>query len=326
MKFPRRKFLRLAVGAAALPGVSRIAKAQSYPAKPVRLIVGFGAGGAADIIARLIGQWLAERLGQPFIVENRLGGASNLATEAVVRSPPDGYTLLMVSPPQAINATLYDKLAFNFVRDIAPVGSIFHGTGAVMEVNPSFPAKTVPEFIAYAKSNPNKINMASAGIGSVNHIYGELFKMMTDVKMVHVPYRSTIAPLTDLMGGQVHVTFDALASSIEYIRTGKLRALGVTSATRIDSLPDIPAIGEFVPGYEATGFLGIVAPKNTDPEIITRLNRELNAGLVDPKIKGTLASMGYAVSQSSPAEFAKLLADQTEKWRKVIRAANMKPE
>lgn len=326
MRIARRKFLKFAGAAASAVLPVDIATAQTYPARPVHLIVGFGAGGTVDIIARLMGQWLAERLGQPFIVENRLGGASNLATEAVVRSPPDGHTLLIVSTPQAINATLYDKLTFNFMRDIAPVASIFRGSPAAMEVNPSFPAQTVPEFIAYAKSNPNKINMASAGIGSVNHIYGELFKIMTGVNMVHVPYRSTVAPLTDLIGGQVQVTFDALGSSIEYIRTGKLRALGVTSAARVGSLPDIPAIGEFVPGYEATGFAGIVAPKNTDPEIIIRLNREINAALADPKVKGTIASMGYTVSQSSPAEFAKLLADQTEKWGKVIRAANIKPE
>jgi tripartite-type tricarboxylate transporter receptor subunit TctC len=322
----RRQFLHLAAGVAALPAASRIALAQTYPARPVHLIVGFGPGGTADIVARLMGQWLSERLGQPFIVENRPGAGSNIATEMVVNSPPDGYTLLMVSTPQAINATLYDKLNFKFIRDIAPVGSIFRDSPGVMEVNPSFPAKTVPEFIAYAKANPNKINMASAGIGSVNHVYGELFKMMTGVNMLHVPYRSTVAPLTDLIGGQVQVTFDALGSSVEYIRTGKLRALGVTSTTRAEALPDIPTIGEFVPGYEATGFMGIIAPKNTPSEIIARLNKEINAGIADPKMKARIADMGYAVSQSSPAEFGKLIADQTEKWGKVIRAANIKAE
>jgi tripartite-type tricarboxylate transporter receptor subunit TctC len=327
MKLPhRRQFLHLAVGAAAFPAVSRIAMAQSYPTRPVHLIVGFGPGGTADIVARLMAQWLSEHLGQPFIVENRPGAASNLATEMVVNSPPDGYTLLMVSTPQAINATLYEKLNFKFVRDIAPVGGIFRDSPAVMEVNPSFPARTVPEFIAYAKANPNKINMASAGIGSVNHVYGELFKMMTGVNMLHVPYRGTVAPLTDLIGGQVQVTFDALGSSVEYIRTGKLRALAVTSTTRAEALPDVPTIGEFIPGYEATGFMGIVAPKSTPSEVIARLNKEINAGIVDPKIKARIADMGYAVSQSSPAEFGKLIADQTEKWGKVIRAANIKAE
>jgi len=327
MKLPhRRQFLHLAAGAAALPAASSLAWALDYPTRPVHLIVGFGPGGTADIVARLTGQWLSEHLGQPFIVEDRPGAGSNIATEAVVHSPPDGYTLLLVSTPQAINATLYEKLNFKFDRDIAPVASVFRDSPAVMEVNPAFPAKTVPEFIAYAKANPNKISMASAGIGSVNHVYGELFKVTTGVNMLHVPYRSTTAPLTDLIGGQVQVTFDALGSSIEYIRTGKLRALAVTSTTRVEALPDIPTIAEFVPGYEATGFMGIVAPKNTPPEIIARLNKEINAGLADPKIKSTIAGLGYTVSQSSPADFGKLIADQTEKWAKVIRAANIKVE
>ena len=267
MKLPhRRQFLHLAAGAGALPAFSRIAMAQTYPTRPVRIIVGFGPGGIADIVARLMGQWLSERLGQPFVVENRMGGASNVATDAVLRSPPDGSTLLMVSTPQAINATLYQKLPFNFLRDIAPIGSIFRGSPAVMEVNPSFPAKTVPEFIAYAKANPDQINMASTGIGSVNHVYGELFKRMTGITMVHVPYRSNTAHLTDLIGGQVQVTFDAVGSSVEHIKTGKLRALGVTSTTRVPALPDVPPISDFVPGYEATGFMGMVAPKNTVPK------------------------------------------------------------
>jgi tripartite-type tricarboxylate transporter receptor subunit TctC len=326
MSLPRRRFLHLAAGAAALPAISRVARAQAYPTRPVRLIVGFGPGGAADIVARLIGQWLSERLGRPFVIEDRPGAASNLATEAVVNSPPDGYTLLMISTPQAINATLYEHLNFKFVRDIAPIASIWRGGPAVMEVSPSFPAKTVPEFIAYAKANAGRINMASAGIGSINHIYGELFKLMAGVDMVHVPYRGTGPALTDLMGGQVQVIFDSLASSIAYINTGKLRPLAITSASRMALLPDIPTVAEFVPGYEATDWLGIGAPRNTPPEIVDKLNKQINAGLADPTIKARIADLGYTPFASSSADFGKLVADDAEKWGSVIRAANIKVE
>jgi tripartite-type tricarboxylate transporter receptor subunit TctC len=326
MSLPRRLFLHLAAGAAALPAISRVARAQAYPTRPVRLIVGFGPGGAADIVARLIGQWLSERLGRPFVIEDRPGAASNLAPEAVVNSPPDGYTLLMISTPQAINATLYEHLNFKFVRDIAPIASIWRGGPAVMEVSPSFPAKTVPEFIAYAKANAGRINMASAGIGSINHIYGELFKLMAGVDMVHVPYRGTGPALTDLMGGQVQVIFDSLASSIAYINTGKLRPLAITSASRMALLPDIPTVAEFVPGYEATDWLGIGAPRNTPPEIVDKLNKQINAGLADPTIKARIADLGYTPFASSSADFGKLVADDAEKWGSVIRAANIKVE
>jgi tripartite-type tricarboxylate transporter receptor subunit TctC len=327
MKLARRKFMHLAASAAALPAVSRFAMAQAYPTRPVRLIVGFGPGGAADIVARLMGQWLSERLGRPFIIEDRPGAASNLATEAVVNSPQDGYTLLMISTPQAINATLYERLNFKFFRDIAPIASIWRGGPAVMKVNPSFPAKTVSEFIAYAKVNPGRINMASAGIGSINHVYGELFKLMAGVNIVHVPYRGGTGPaLTDLMGGQVQVMFDSAASSIAYINTGKLRPLAVTSASRILLLPDIPTVAEFVPGYEATDWLGVGAPRNTPPAIIDKLNKEINAGLADPKIKARIADLGYTPFASSPADFGQLIADDTEKWGRVIRAANIKVE
>jgi tripartite-type tricarboxylate transporter receptor subunit TctC len=326
MKLARRKFLHLSAGTVALPALSRVATAQAYPTRPVRLIVGFGPGGAADIVARLIGQWLSERLGRPFIIEDRPGAASNLATEAVVNSPPDGYTLLMISTPQAINATLYEHLNFNFVRDVAPIASIWRGGPAVMEVNPSFPAKTVPEFIAYAKANAGRINMASAGIGSVNHIYGELFKLMAGVNMVHVPYRGTGPALTDLMGGQVQVIFDSVASSIAYINTGKLRPLAITSASRMALLPDIPTVAEFVPGYEATDWLGVGAPRNTPPEIIDKLNKEINAGLADPKLKARIEDLGYTPFASSSRDFGRVIADDAEKWGKVIRAANIKVE
>ena len=298
--------------------------------KPIRRgrcasIVGFAAGGAPDILARLMGQWLSERLGQPFVIENRPGAGSNIATEAVVRAPPDGYTLLLVSPANAINATLYDKLNFNFIRDIAPVAGIIREPH-VMVVNPSVPAKTVPEFIAYAKANPGKLNMASAGNGTAAHVAGELFKMMTGVDMVHVPYRGAAPALTDLLGGQVQVMFAAMPASIEYIRAGKLRALAVTTATRSEALPDIPTVGEFVPGYEASAWFGVGAPKNTPAEIIDKLNKEINAALADPKIKARLADLGGTVLPGSPADFGKLIADETEKWGKVIRAANIKPE
>jgi tripartite-type tricarboxylate transporter receptor subunit TctC len=326
VKLPhRRQFLHLTAGAAALPAASRIARAQAYPTRPVRVIVGFPAGGTVDTFARMMGQWLSERLGQPSVIENRLGAAGNIATEAVVRAPPDGYTLLMVNPPHAINATLYEKLNYNFIRDIAPVAGIIRVPN-VMVVNPSFPAKTVPEFIAYAKANPGKINMASAGNGTSIHVSGELFKMMTGVNMVHVPYRGGPPALTDLIGGQVQVMFDNITTSIEYIRAGKLRPLAVTTATRWEGLPDVPTVSDFVPGFEASGWQGVGAPKNTPPQIVDKLNREINAALADPKIKARLADLGGTVVPGSPADFGKLIADETEKWAKVIKFANMKPE
>jgi len=323
MKLPRRNFLHLAAGAAALPAVARIARAQAYPARPVRLIAGFPAGGVLDLFARLIGQWLSERLGQPFIVENRAGAGGNLAAEAVVKAPPDGYTLLQIGAHNAWNVTLYDNLSFNFIRDIAPVASIYRGP-AVLVVHPSFPAKSVPELIAHAKSNPGKINMASGGVGSAQHVYGELFKMMTGVDMLHVPYRGGGPALTDLLAGQVPVMFDTLATSIEHIRAGKLRALAVTSAARSDVLPDIPTVGDFVPGYEGTGWQGVGAPRNTPAEIIDKLNKEINAGLADPRMKARIADLGYTVFASSPADFSTFIAAYTEKWAKVIKFSGAK--
>jgi tripartite-type tricarboxylate transporter receptor subunit TctC len=326
MKLPhRRRFLHLAAGAAALPVVSRIAFAQTYPSRPVRIIVGFPPGGGSDILARLIGQWLSERLGQPFIIDNRPGAGSNIATEAVVRAPADGYTLLLVGAFNAVNATLYDKLNFNFIRDIAPVAGIMR-TSNVVVVHPSLPAKTIPEFIAHAKTNPGRISMASPGIGTVAHMSGELFKMMTGVNMVHVPYRGDAPAVTDLISGQVQVMFSNTVSSIEHIRAGRLRALAVTTATRSDALPDVPTVGEFVQGYEASAWWGFGAPKNAPKEIIDKLNQEINAGLAHPKIKTRLADLGGDVLALSPADFGKLIADETEKWGKVTRAANIKPE
>ena len=325
MKLPRRNFLHLAAGAAALPALSRIARAQAYPTRPVRVIVGFPAGGPNDIFARLMGQWLSERLRQPFVIENRPGAAGNIGTEAVVKAPPDGYTLLLVASVNAINATTYDKLNFNFIRDIAPVATISRYT-FVMVVHPSMPAKTVPEFIAYAKANPGKINMASGGIGGATHVHGELFKMMTGVNIVHVPYRGQAPALADLLAGQVHVMFPNIAVPIEYIKTGRLRALAVTAATRSDALPDIPTVGEFVPGYEASGWSGFGSPKSTPPEIIDKLNREINTALADLKIKAQLADLGATPLVGSPADFGKFIAEETEKWGKVIRAANIKAE
>ena len=325
MKLPRRNFLHLAAGAAALPAISRIARAQAYPTRPVRIIVGFPAGGGSDITARLMGQRLSERLGQPFVVENRPGAATNIAAEAVVRSAPDGYTLLLFGSSSAINATFYDKLPFNLVRDIAPVAGINRVT-YVMEVNPSVPAKTVPEFIAYAKANPGKINMASAGNGSVQHVSGELFKMMTGVSLVHVPYRGGAPALTDLIGGQVQIMFDALTNSIEHIKAGKLRALAVTTATRSEALPGFPTVGDFVPGYETSSWSGIGTPRNTSTEIIDKLNKEINTALADPKIKARLADLGSVPMQMSAADFGKLIAESVDKWGKVIRTANIKPE
>jgi len=293
--------------------------------RPARIIVGFAPGGAADIMARLMGQWLSERLGQQFVIENRPGAAGNIATEAAVRSPSDGYTLLLVNSVNAINATLYDKLNFDLIRDIAPVASI-HREPNVMEVNPSVPVKTVPEFITYAKANPGKIDMASAGIGSMSHVSGELFKMMTGVSLVHVPYRGAGPALVDLLGGQVQVSFSTMSSSIEYVRAGKLRALAVTTATRSPVLPDIPTVNEFVPGYESSFWTGIGAPKNTPAEIVDKLNKEINAALADPKMKARLAELGATALPGSPTEFGKLIADETEKWGKVVRTANIKAE
>jgi tripartite-type tricarboxylate transporter receptor subunit TctC len=308
MKLPRRKFLHLAAGAAALPAVSRIAGAQSYPSRPVRIIVGFPAGGGVDIVARLIGQWLSERLGQPFVIENRPGAGSNIATEVVVRAPADGYTLLLVHASNAINATLYDKLNFNFIRDIAPV------------------AKTVPEFIAYAKANPGKINIASGGIGGPSHVSAELFKMMTGTDMLLVSYRGMAPAVTDLLAGQVQLMFNSLPASIEYIKAGKLRALAVTTATRSETLPGIPTMGEFVPGYESPTWYGVGVPKNTPAEIVDKLNKEVNAALADPKMKARLADLGGVALPGSSAEFDKFIAEETEKWAKVVKFSGAKAD
>jgi tripartite-type tricarboxylate transporter receptor subunit TctC len=325
MKLPRRRFLHLAVGAAALPTVSRIARAQAYPTRPVRIIVPIAPAGATDITARLIGQWLSERLGQPFIIENRPGGGGNIGTEAVVHAPADGYTLLMAGSFNATNATLYDKLNFNFIRDIAPVAGVFQGPFA-MVVNPSVPAKSVPEFIAYAKANPRKLNMASAGNGTASHVAGELFKMMAGVDLVHVPYRGGGPGLNDLLGGQVQIMFPTTVASIGHIRSGRLRALAVTAATRSDALPDIPTVGEFVPGYEASTWYGVCAPKATPAEIVEKLNKEVNAGLADPKIKARLLDLGGDVHALSPADFGNFIGDETEKWAKVIKFAGIKAD
>ncbi len=307
MKLPRRQFLHLATAAAALPAVSRIAMAQTYPARPVRIIVGFAASGGNDILARLMGQWLSERLGQPFVIENRPGAAANIATEAVVRAASDGYTLLLVGPPNAINATLYDKLGFNFLRDIAPVAGISREAN-IVEIHPSVAAKTIPEFIAHAKANPGKINMASAGIGSAGHVAGELFKMKTGVNLTHVPYRGLAPALTDLIGGQVHICFANLRGSIEHVRAGRLRALAVTTATRSEVLPNIPTVDEFVPDYEASSTFGLGAPRNTPIDIVDRLNKEVNAGLGDPKFKARLADFGGIALPGSPADFGRIMA------------------
>jgi tripartite-type tricarboxylate transporter receptor subunit TctC len=325
MEILRRQFLHLAAGAVALPTVSRIARAETYPARPVRWIVPMAPGDTPDILARLIGQWLSERLAQPFIMDNRPGAATNIGTEAAVRAPPDGYTLVQLGPPAAINATLYGKLNFNVIRDIAPVASIARAPN-VMEVSLSVPVRTVPEFIAYAKANPGKLNMASGGVGSSLHVSGELFKMMTGVDMIHVPYRGSVAALTDMLGGQVQVLFDNLPPSLEYIKAGKVRALAVTTATRAEALPDLPTVGEFVPGYEASLWWGIGVPKNTPVEIIDRLNKEINVGLADPKIKAQLAELGVEVLAGSPADFGKLIAQDTEKWGKVIKFAGIKAD
>jgi len=326
MKLPhRRQFLHLAAGAAALLAMSRVGAAQAYPSRPIHVIVPFPPGGGTDLTARLMGQWLSERLGQPFIIENRPGGNSNIATEVVVRAPPDGYTLLAVDSSPAINATYYNKLKFDFIRDIAPVASIA-GQTQIMEVNPSVPAKTVPEFIAYAKANPGKLNMASFGNGNISHVCGELFKMMTGVNMLHVPYRGAGPALADLLGGQVQVCFGGVISAIEYIRAGRLRALAVTTASRLEALQDIPSLSEFLPGYEATDWKGIGMPRNTPPEIIDKLNKEINAGLADPKLKARFAELGSPVLPGSPTDFGKLIIQDTEKWAKVVKFAGIKAD
>jgi tripartite-type tricarboxylate transporter receptor subunit TctC len=318
MKFPRRHFLRLAAGAAALPAVSNIAKAQAYPTRPIRLIIGYTPGGSADLTARLMGQWLSERLGQSFVVENRPGGGTNIATEAVVRAPPDGYTFLLAAPANAINATLYDKLNFNFLRDIEPVAGIIRFPNVVV-VNPSLPIKSIPELIAYAKANPGKLNMASSGNGSTIHMSGELFKMQTGTDMVHVPYRGGAPALTDLIAGQVHVMFDNIPTCAEHVKSGKLRGLAVTSMTRSEVLPDLPTVADFLPGYEASAWYGIAAPKNTPIEMIDRLNKEINAVLADPAVKTRFAELGAFLLPGSTADFGKLLADETDKWGKVVK-------
>jgi tripartite-type tricarboxylate transporter receptor subunit TctC len=325
MTIYRRKFLQLAAGIAVLPAAPHVALAQTYPTRPVRLIVGFGAGGAPDILARLIAQWLSDHMGQPFVVENRTGASSEIATEIVVKAPPDGQTLLLASLANAVNATLYQNLTYNFIRDIAPVSGISRDPN-VMAVTAAFPAKTVAEFIAYAKANPGKINMGSPGVGTSPHMAGELFKFMTGIEMAHVAYRGSPQVLTDLLGGQVQVYFAPIAASIGYIKDGRLRALGVTTATRVNALPDVPTIGEFVAGYESSAFYGIGAPKGTPAEIVDKLNKEINAGLADPALKTRLADLGSSPFAGSPDDFGKLVAGETEKWAKVIKSANIKPE
>jgi tripartite-type tricarboxylate transporter receptor subunit TctC len=322
MNFPRRTFLRLAMGATALPVVSRIAWAQAYPSRPVRIIVGFPAGGATDIQARLMGQWLSDRLGQQFIVENRAGASGNIGTEAVAKAPADGYTLLQVVTPHAINAALYTNLSFDFIRDIAPVICAAR-LAYVVVVNPSVPATTLPEFIAYAKANPGKINYGSAGQGTPQNIGCELFKMMTGLDLVHVPYKGGAPAVADLIAGHVQVVFAPLSESIPHIKSGKLRALAVTTAARLDVLPDLPTVGDFVPGYEASGFAGIGAPRNTPPEIIAMLNKELNAGLADSKVRARIVELGGTVLGGSPAEFGAIISEATKKWARVIKQAGI---
>jgi tripartite-type tricarboxylate transporter receptor subunit TctC len=325
MKLPRRTFLHLATGAAVLPALSRIARAQAYPTRPVRIIVGWPAGGTTDIATRLMGQWLSERLGQPFVIENRPGAASNIGTEAVVRAPADGYTLLAVTATNTVNATLYDKLNFSLNRDIATIAGILRSP-LVLEVHPAVPVNTVPEFIAYAKANSGKIGMASFGTGTTSHVAGELFKMTAGIHMLHVPYRGSAPMVTDLLGGQVQVAFDNLPASIEHIRAGKLRPLAVTTATRSEALPNIPTMSEFLPGYEASAWIAVGVPSGTPAEIVNKLSKEINAGLADPKIRARIADIGGTVLAGSAAEVGKLIAEETEKWAKVIRAANIKPD
>jgi tripartite-type tricarboxylate transporter receptor subunit TctC len=325
MKLPRRQFLHLAAGAAALSAVSRIAWAQAYPTRPLRLIIGYPPGGSADITARLTGQWLSERLGQPVVIESRPGAATNLATEAVVRAPPDGYTLLLVAPANAINATLYDKLNFNFLRDIVPAAGIIRFPNVVV-VNPPLPIKTIPDLIAYAKANPGKLNMASSGNGSTIHMSGELFKMLTGINMVHVPYRGGAPAITDLIAGQVHVMFDNVPTSAEHIKAGKLRGLAVTSTVRSEVLPDLPTVADFLPGYEASAWYGLGMPKNTPSEVIDKVNTAMNAILADPKSQARFEELGASLLPGSPADFGKLLADETEKWGKVVKFSGAKPD
>jgi tripartite-type tricarboxylate transporter receptor subunit TctC len=325
MKLPRRRFLHLAGAAAGASVLSRVAHAIDYPTRPVRIIVAVAAGGGADIVARVIGQWLSERLGQQFIVENRPGGGTNIGTEMVARAPADGYTLLLVNLTHAINATLYEKLNYNFVRDFAPVAGIV-GVSNVVEIHPSVPAKTLPEFIAYAKANPGKINMGSAGNGSSSHMAGELFKMMAGVNLVHVPYRGQGPAMTDLLGGQLQVIFATTPGTTEFVRTGKLNALAVTTATRAEALPDVPPLADFVPGYESSQWYGLGAPKNTPAEIVDKLNREVNAALVDPKMKARLAEFGGTVMPGPPADFGKFIAEETGKWGKVVKFAGIKAD
>jgi tripartite-type tricarboxylate transporter receptor subunit TctC len=325
VKLPRRQFLHLAAGVAALQGASRFAWAQAYPTKPVRLIVGYAAGGGNDVLARIMGQWLSERLDQQFVIENRPGAGTNIATEMLVKAPADGYTLMLVGPAHAINATLYEKLNFNVIRDVAPIGS-FVRMPLVMVVNPSLPTKTVPEFVAYAKANPGRISMASAGVGSGPHVSGELFRMMTGVEMLHVPYRGDAPALTDLLGGQVQVYFSGVPATLEHIKIGKLRPLGVTTANRSDALPDVPAVGDFVPGYEASVSFGVGAPKSTPAQIVEKLNKEINAALLDPKVRARLTEIAGMALGGSPADFGKLIADETDKWGKVIKFAGIKSE
>ena len=323
MKFPRRQFLRLAAGAAALPAVSSMARAQSYPARPVRLIIGYTPGGSADLTARLMGQWLSERLGQPFVIENRPGGGTNIATEAALRAAPDGYSLLLVAPANAINATLYNKLNFNFLQEMEPIAGIIRFPNVVV-VNPSVPVKTIPELIAYAKANPGKLNMASSGNGSTIHMSGELFKMLTGINMVHVPYRGGAPALTDMLSGQVQVMFDNIPTCAEHVKSGKLRGLAVTSTTRSDVLPDLPTVADFLPGYEASAWYGLAAPKGTPREIVETLNKAVNAILADPVAKKRFTEIGAMLLPGSAAEFGKLVADETEKWGKVVKFAGAK--
>jgi len=325
MNLPRRSFLRLATGAAATPVIGRMAQAQTYPARPVRIIVAQAPGSGSDIAARLIGQWLSSRLGQQYVVENRPGAGGNIGTELAVRAPADGYTILLIVSANTVNATLYNNLSFNFIRDITPVASIFV-VPLIMEVTPSFPAKTVPEFIAFAKANPGKLTMASSGIGSAQHVAGELFKFMTGVEMVHVPYRGSTPAVTDLLSGQVHVLFDVTPSSLSHVKAGRLRALAVTTATRLEALPEIPVLGDFLPGYEASAWLGFGAPTGTPAAIVDLLNREVNAGLADPAIKKRFSDLGAVVLPGSVADFGKLIATDTEKWARVIKFAGIKPE
>jgi len=325
MKVPRRQFLHLATGAAAIPVVSRIAQAQAYPTRPVRILVGFAAGGPQDIVARFIGQWLSERLGQQFLIENRAGAAGNIAAEAVVRASPDGYTLLLAGLSNAVNASLYDALSFNFLRDVVPVAGIVR-TPAVLEVSQSLAARSVPDLIAAAKTNPGKINLATTGIGSPSHVYGELFKTMTGVSLNPVPYRGSAPAITGLLGGEVEVFFDAIPSSIEYVRAGRLRALAVTTKTRSDALPDVPTVNDFVPGFDASSWYGLAAPRSTPAEVVNRLNKEINAAISDPKMKARFSDLGGAMLPGSPTDFGRLIAEETERWAKVVRAGGIKAE